>query len=339
MKGELDDKIELVALGFSIQWHCAEPIRQGLLPTIMCRIRAADDRLMRFPKKFVEVGGVNIAYVEIGDGMPVVFQHGNPTSSYLWRKIMPALANQFRCIALDLLGMGDSDKLAKSTASSYGFQEQFHYFELALNKLVGRQKVVFVVHDWGSALAFHWCRIHPRQVRGICYMEALVRQLTWDEWPVEARRIFQGFRSEAGEEMILEKNLFVERVLPGSVLSTLAPEVMDEYRRPFLRNGEARRPTLTWPRQIPIEGAPSDVCEIADRYSDWLRSSVVPKLFINAAPGAILTGSQREFCRSWANQTEITVNAGHFVPEDAPTEVAKALTDWLRDVPKTMQKN
>ncbi len=294
---------------------------------------------MGIPKKFVEVGGVKLAYVEIGNGMPVVFQHGNPTSSYLWRNIMPALASQFRCIALDLLGMGDSEKLANSTATSYGFQEQFHYFELALEKLVGRDAVVFVVHDWGSALAFHWCRTYPSQVRGVCYMEALVRQLSWDDWPVEARRIFQGFRSEAGEKMILEKNLFVERVLPGSVLGTLAPEVMDEYRRPFLSKGESRRPTLSWPRQIPIEGVPPDVCEAVDRYSDWLSTSAVPKLFINAIPGAILTGAQREFCRSWANQTEITVNAGHFVPEDAPNQVAQALMDWLRDLPELMQTN
>lgn len=289
---------------------------------------------MRFPKKFVEVNGVKLAYVEIGQGMPIVFQHGNPTSSYLWRNVMPTLATHHRCLALDLLGMGDSQKLSHSDASSYGFLDQFHLFGLALNKLVGSERVVFVVHDWGSALAFHWARLNPTRVRGICYMEALVRQLTWEEWPTEARRIFEGFRSEAGEEMILEKNLFVERVLPGSVLGSLAKETMDEYRRPFKEKGEARRPTLTWPRQIPIAGEPPDVCEVADGYAEWLSTTNVPKLFINAEPGAILTGPQREFCRSWPNQTEVTVNAGHFVPEDAPAEVTQALANWLKELPE-----
>lgn len=293
------------------------------------------DLTLGFKKKFVHVNGMKLAYVEVGQGMPIVFQHGNPTSSYLWRNVIPALATNHRCVALDLLGMGDSQKLPKSDASSYGFLDQFQYFQLALSELVESERVVFVVHDWGSALAFHWGRLNPDRVRGFCYMEGLVRQLTWDEWPTEARRIFEGFRSESGEEMILEKNLFVERVLPGSVLGTLAKETMDEYRRPFNDKGESRRPTLTWPRQIPIAGEPPDVCEVADLYAEWLSTTDVPKLFINAEPGAILTGPQRKFCRSWPNQREVTVNAGHFVPEDAPTEVARALANWLKELPDT----
>ena len=283
-------------------------------------------------KKFVDVHDKKLAFVEMGAGMPIVLQHGNPTSSYLWRNVMPRLAQRGRCIALDLLGMGDSDKLEVADSTSYTFQEQFRYFDSAMDRLVGTDEALFVLHDWGSALGFHWCHNHPDQVRGICYMEALVRQLSWDEWPTEARRIFQGFRSSVGEDLILEQNLFVERVLPGSMIRKLSQAEMEEYRRPFREKGETRRPTLTWPRQIPIEGEPPDVCEIVDEYAQWLRSSTVPKLFINAEPGAILTGSQREFCRTWRNQTEVTVRAGHFVPEDAPDEVADAIDRWLINV-------
>ncbi len=270
-----------------------------------------------------------MAYVEMGSGDPIVLQHGNPTSSYLWRNIMPALAKFGRCIAVDLVGMGDSDKLAESDAGHYSFTEHFGYFERALEQLQVTNSIVFVVHDWGSALGFHWCTRHPDAVKGICYMEAIVRSLTWDEWPTEARRIFQGFRSEAGEQMVLERNLFVEAVLAGSVLKPLSDSDMNEYRRPFMERGESRRPTLSWPRQIPISSEPQEVCRLVDSYADWLRHSEVPKLFVNAEPGAILVGAQRDFCRSWPNQEEVTVNAGHFVPEDAPEAVADALGQWL----------
>ena len=280
-------------------------------------------------RKKVEVHGLNMAYVECGAGDPIVFVHGNPTSSYLWRNVLPHAESKGRCIALDLIGMGDSDKLPESGPESYTFAEHRHYFDAALDALDVRDNVTLVVHDWGSALGFDWARRHPQAVAGICYMEALVRPLSWAEWPPDARGVFQGFRSPAGEQMVLEKNIFVERVLPGSVLRTLTDEEMAAYRRPFLDAGESRRPTLTWPRQIPIDGEPPDVAETIAAYADWLASSPVPKLFVNAEPGAILTGVQREFCRTWPNQTEVTVRGSHFIQEDSPHEIGAALASWL----------
>ena len=277
----------------------------------------------------VEVNGLKMAYVERGEGDPIVFQHGNPTSKYLWRNIIPHAEPHGRCIALDLVGMGDSDKLPNSGPERYTFAEHRTYFDAALEALGVTENVTLVVHDWGSALGFDWARRHPEAVAGICYMEAIVRPMTWAEWPEDARRVFQGFRSPAGEEMVLEKNVFVERVLPGSVLRGLTEEEMAVYRRPYLDPGESRRPTLTWPRQIPIDGEPADVTEVASAYADWLASSPIPKLFVNADPGAILTGHQREFCRTWPNQTEVTVRGSHFIQEDSPNEIGEALAAWL----------
>ena len=281
-------------------------------------------------KKKVDVLGKQMAYVEMGEGNPIVFQHGNPTSSYLWRNIMPHVEDLGRCIALDLIGMGDSDKLENPGAGCYTFVEHSEYFDAALAALGISSSVVFVVHDWGSALGFHWANRHRDALKGICYMESIVRPVTWGEWPEAARSVFQGFRSDAGENMVLENNIFIERVLPGSILRKLTEEEMNEYRRPFSEPGEGRRPTLTWPRQIPIEGEPSDVVAIVEDYAKWLAESDVPKLFINADPGAILTGAQREFCRTWPNQTEVTVRGSHFIQEDSPDDIGGALRNWLR---------
>ena len=281
------------------------------------------------PKKSIEVLGRRMACVELGEGPPVVFQHGNPTSSYLWRNVMPALAGRARCLAPDLIGMGDSDKLPDSGPGRYRFVEQRRYFEAALEALGVDEDVTLVGHDWGAALAFDWARRHPGAVRGIAYMEALVRPLTWEEWPERSRGLFRGFRSPAGESLVLEKNLFVERVLPGSVLRGLDEREMAVYRRPFLEPGESRRPTLTWPREIPIDGEPEDVRAIAAANAEWLASSEVPKLFVNAEPGAILTGAQREFCRGFRNQVEVGVAGAHFIQEDSPADLARALLDWF----------
>ena len=280
-------------------------------------------------RKKIEVRGKNMAYVEMGEGDPIVFQHGNPTSSYLWRNIMPYTADLGRCIALDLIGMGDSDKLENSGPNRYTFAEHSAYFDAALDALGIDSNVTFVIHDWGSALGFHWANRHREAVKGICYMEGIVRPVSWDEWPEAARGVFQGFRSEAGENMVLENNVFVEKVLPGSILRDLSQAEMDVYRRPFMQAGEDRRPTLTWPRQIPLDGEPADVVEIIEAYAEWLSRSEVPKLFVNAEPGAILTGPQREFCRSWPNQTEVTVRGTHFIQEDSPDDIGQALRDWL----------
>lgn len=282
------------------------------------------------PKKQLSVLGHTMAYVELGQGDPIVFQHGNPTSSYLWRNVMPHVAGQGRCIALDLIGMGDSDKLTPSGPDRYTFAEHRRFFDAALEALGVTRNVTLVIHDWGSALGFDWANRHRDAVRGICYMEAIVRPVTWAEWPEGARRVFQGFRSPAGEEMVLEKNVFVERVLPASILRKLADAEMSEYRRPFANPGEDRRPTLTWPRQIPIEGEPADVVAIVQAYADWLATDPVPKLFVNAEPGSILVGAQREFCRGWPNQTEVTVAGNHFLQEDSPDEIGAALSRWLR---------
>ncbi len=284
------------------------------------------------PKKTITVKGKTMAYVEMGEGDPIIFQHGNPTSSYLWRNVMPHLQDQGRCIAIDLIGMGDSDKLENSAADSYSFVEHREYLDAALEALGVTDNVTWVIHDWGSALGFDWANRHRDAVKGIAYMEGIVRPVSWDDWPESARGVFQGFRSSAGEEMVLEKNTFVERVLPGSILRDLSEEEMDVYRRPFKNAGEDRRPTLSWPRQIPIEGEPQEVVDIVQSYADWLSQSEMPKLFINAEPGAILIGPQREFCRSWPNQVEITVAGNHFLQEDSPDEIGEAVSNWLREI-------
>lgn len=284
------------------------------------------------PKQYVEVNGKRMAYVEMGDGDPIVFQHGNPTSSYLWRNIMPALAERGRCVAVDLIGMGDSDKLEDPGPDRYRYVEHRDYLFAAWEQLGIRDNVTLVIHDWGSALGFDWAHQHPERVRGIAYMEGIVKPVTWNDWPEAARGVFQGFRSPAGEDMILAKNLFIERVLPGSILRELSDAEMDVYRRPFLEPGEARRPTLTWPRQIPIDGEPEDVTAVVAAYSRWLAESDTPKLFVNAEPGAILTGPQREFCRTFPNQTEVTVRGSHFIQEDSPAEIAAAIESWLAEM-------
>jgi haloalkane dehalogenase len=241
---------------------------------------------------------------------------------------MPLLADQGRCIAPDLIGMGDSDKLTDSGPRRYRFVEHRKYLDALLDVLGVNERVTLVIHDWGSALGFDWAQRHRQAVIGIAYMEAIVRPMSWSEWPDAIRELFRAFRSDAGEEIVLQKNVFVERVLPGSVLRGLTEPEMEVYKAPFLDPGEDRRPTLTWPRQIPLDGEPADVSAIVAAYSEWLRSSPVPKLFINAEPGAILVDGMREFCRSWPNQTEVTVAGSHFIQEDSPTEIGEAIAAW-----------
>ncbi len=279
-------------------------------------------------KSYVTVNGKQMAYHERGEGDAIVFLHGNPTSSYLWRNIVPHVESMGRCIVPDLIGQGDSDKLDDTGPDSYRFVEHREYLDGLLDALDLGDAVTLVIHDWGSALGFDWANRHRDRVKGICYMEAIVRPVSWAEWPEAATGIFQAFRSEAGESMVIEKNLFVEAVLPASILRDLSDDEMNEYRRPFLE-AEHRRPTLTWPRQIPIEGEPADVVEIVQAYADWLSGSEVPKLFVNCEPGAILVGPQLDFCRGWPNQTEVTVAGNHFVQEDSPHEIGEALAAWL----------
>ena len=284
-------------------------------------------------KKKILINNKNIAYVDSGSGDPIIFLHGNPTSSYLWRNITPHLETQGRCISIDLIGMGDSDKLDNPDENSYRFEEHYHYLSTAIESLTDCENISFVIHDWGSALGFNWCFNNPNSVKGIAYMEAIVKEMTWEDWDNDAKGIFQGFRSDAGESLVLEKNYFIEKVLPGSIIRALSSDEMNEYRRPFLKSGEDRRPTLSWPREIPIEGRPRNVCEIVNQYAEWMQTNDIPKLFINAEPGAITTGRIREFCRSWKNQTEVTVKGKHFIQEDSPDEIGKALSTWYKNIP------
>ena len=283
-------------------------------------------------KKKVLIGDKHIAYIEKGSGEPIVFLHGNPTSSYLWRNITPYLETAGRCISIDLIGMGDSEKLDNPDTNSYRFEEHFFYIEQVIKKLTDGQKVTFVLHDWGSALGFNWSYKYPELVKGIAYMEAIVKELSWDEWNDKSKGIFQGFRSDAGEYLVLEKNYFIEKVLFGSIIRTLNDEEKKEYRRPFIEPGENRRPMLSWPREIPIDGEPENVCRIVNNYSNWMQDNDIPKFFINAEPGAIIQGTVRDFCRTWKNQKEITVKGLHFIQEDSADEIGKALSKWYNEI-------
>ena len=281
-------------------------------------------------KKTIDVRGRRMAYHERGEGPPVLFLHGNPTSSYLWRDVIPQLEGRGRLIAPDLIGMGDSAKLPNVGPDTYRFTTHRDFLWAFIDAVIGKSEpVALVVHDWGSALGFDWANNHRERVRGIAYMEAIVRPIAgWEEWSAAATPVFQGFRSDKGEQMILDRNLFVERVLPGSVLRKLSDAEMAEYRKPFLER-EDRWPTLTWPRQIPIAGEPADVVEIAAAYSQWMAANDVPKLFVNAEPGAILIGVLRDFCRTWRNQTEVTGPGSHFIQEDSGAAIGRAIADWM----------
>ncbi|MEO1000334.1 MAG: haloalkane dehalogenase [Pseudomonadota bacterium] len=281
-------------------------------------------------KRFVEVVGRQMAYVEEGAGEPIVFLHGNPTSSFLWRHVMAEMAGEGRLLAPDLIGMGDSEKLPESGPDRYRFVEHRDYLDGWFDAVVPEGPVTLVIHDWGSALGFHWAHRHPERVKGICYMEGIVQPMDWADWPEAVRGIFQALRSEAGEEMVLEKNVFVERILPGSILRQLEPEEMAEYVRPFAEPGEGRRPTLTWPRQIPLSGEPADVWEIAGAYADWLKTAEIPKLLVAAEPGAILVGPMLEAARALPHQDEVTVKGSHFIQEDSGAEIGRALKEWRR---------
>ncbi len=283
-----------------------------------------------FTKKTARIKGYDMSYMESGVGEPIVFLHGNPTSSYLWRNIIPYCESLGRCIAPDLIGMGDSQKLSASGPDSYRFVEHRDYLDALLDHLGIHDNVTLVLHDWGSALGFDWANRHRSAVKGIVYMEAVVKTLSWDEWPKSMKPIFAGFRSPAGDAMVLDNNVFIEQVLPASIIRKLSEEEMNEYRRPFLQPGEDRRPMLTWPRQIPIEGEPADVTAIVDSYSQWLSKSDLPKLFINADPGAILRGPARDYCRTWPNQREVTVKGTHFIQEDSADEIGEAIANWMQ---------
>ena len=280
-------------------------------------------------KRFLSINSKNIAFVDEGEGDPIVFIHGNPTSSFLWRNIIKDLSNQYRCIAPDLIGMGDSDKLDNPSQENYSLKEHINWFDSFINEINLDKKIILVIHDWGSAIGFDFVRRYPEKISGIVYMEAIVCPLKWDDWPSNASKIFKLIRSNIGEELILEKNIFVEKILPSSIIRKLTKEEMSYYRKPFEKSGSDRQPTLSWPRQIPLDGKPSDVHDIVEKYSNFMSANNINKLFINANPGSILLGRQREICRKWKNQKEVTVKGIHFIQEDSSPEIARAIKEWI----------
>ena len=283
----------------------------------------------RYEKQFKTIHGKQMAYIDVGEGDPIVFLHGNPTSSYLWRNVMPHLEGKGRLIAPDLIGMGDSKKLDNSGPDSYTYIEHRKYLFALLEELGVDENVTLVIHDWGSGLGFHWAHQNPDAVKGIAFMEAVAGTIpSWDSLSKRSRQMFQALRSPAGEEMVLQNNFFIEGVLPGSIIRTLSDQEMAEYRRPYLNAGEDRRPTLTWPRQIPIAGKPANVVQIVNEYVQWLATTNTPKLFINAEPG-LFSPLAADVIRSWPNVTEVTVKGLHFIQEDSPDEIGKAVADWL----------
>ena len=288
---------------------------------------------MDFDKSSVNIEGKKLAYIDVGEGTPIVMLHGNPTSSFLWRNIISHLNDLGRVIVPDLIGHGDSDKLPVSMGPDrYKFENTFKYLDKLLNKLEINNDITLILHDWGSALGFYWAMKNPEKIKAICYMEAIVSPIDWSDWPEQARGIFKGFRSEKGEDLILKRNMFIEAVLPSSIIRKLTKDEMDEYRKPFLNESD-RQVTLNWPRQIPIEGEPSHMFRLVSSYADWISNDGdIPKLFINADPGSILIGKQREFCRGWKNQIEVTVNGLHFIQEDSPHEIGEAISSWMRNI-------
>ena len=287
---------------------------------------------MKYTKKFKSVRDKKMAYVDEGNGDTFLFLHGNPTSSYLWRNIAPYVEDLGRIVIPDLIGMGDSEKLDGVDNHEYKYHGQYGYLCDLLSSLDLGNDIHLIIHDWGSAMGFQFAREKQERVKSITYMEAIVMPLTWEQWPDAATKIFGLFRSEAGEELILEKNFFVERILLADSTTGYSEEERQEYLKPYLNPGEDRRPTLTWPRQIPLDGEPGLVVEEVRKNAEFHKDSEIPKLFVNADPGTILVGDQREFVRSWKNQTEITVKGNHFVQEDSSEEIGQALRNFVQDI-------
>ena len=280
-------------------------------------------------KKYKEILGKRMAYLDSGSGQSIVFLHGNPASSFLWRNITPHVEDLGRIVVPDLIGMGDSEKLEGKDNPDYQYHGQYKYLSTLLDELDLGEEINLVIHDWGSAMGFQYARENANKIKSITFMEAIVMPLTWDQWPENARNIFQLMRSDAGEEIVLEKNVFVERILLNDSANGFTDEEKAEYIRPFIDAGEDRRPTLTWPRQIPVDGSPQAVIDEVIKNGEFHKNSDIPKLFINADPGSILIGEQREFVRTWNNLEEITVKGNHFIQEHSPNEIGKALSEFI----------
>ncbi len=298
---------------------------------------------LAYTKSYTKVNGKNMAYIEVGRGDPIVFLHGNPTSSYLWRNIIPYLEELGRCIAVDLVGFGDSDKVPGSDPARYSFFEHRKYIQEFLEVMGATENVTIVVHDWGSAIGFDWANNNRQRVKAIAYMEAVIKPIAESDLAVnefqssdlidfDALLTWYRFRGSEGEDLVLEKNLFVERCLPAFMIRELTDEEMSQYRRPFQQAGEGRRPQLTLARQVPIDGEPEDVFRAVESYSGWMSENTVPKLLIRGDPGMMIAGPMLEYARTWHNQKEVTVRGVHFIQEDSPDEIGQALTDWYQEL-------
>jgi haloalkane dehalogenase len=283
-------------------------------------------------KRFADVFGRRMAYIERGVGHPVVFLHGNPTSSFLWRGVLPHVeASGRRLIAPDLIGMGDSDKIPPGAEPDrYRFASHARYLDAFIDKVVGTEPLTLVLHDWGGALGFDWAYRHQQRIHGIAYMETFIAPLTLEDLPESFRPTLMAVRSPAGETLVLDENMFIEKMLPGVVQRTLSADEMAEYRRPFLAAGDDRWPTLQWAREVPLSGEPADVHDRIAAYSAWLKTASLPKLFVDADPGVFITGRIRKLASSFPSQRRVVVGGLHFVQEDSPKEIGRAIASWLK---------
>ena len=283
-------------------------------------------------KKYIDVKDKKLAYIDQGKGDAIVFIHGNPTSSYLWRNIAPNFIKSHRIIVPDLIGMGDSEKLEGVDNPEYSFNGHYNFLDEFLIKLNLGEKINLVIHDWGCGLGLKFARLHPEIISSITFMEGITVPLKWEQWPEAGTKIFKLFRSEVGEELILDKNIFVERILFADPITPMSDKTKEEYLRPFLNPGEDRRPTLTFPRNIPLDGEPNDTYVEINKNAEFHKNSNIPKLFINADPGFLLVGSQRDEVRNWNNLKEVTVKGNHFIQEDSPDEITAYIKDFINNL-------
>jgi len=269
-----------------------------------------------------------MAFVDTGEGEPVVFLHGNPTSSYIWRNIIPHAAPMARCLAPDLIGMGAS---GRNPRGGYRLADQIGYLDDWFEQLALGDRVTLVMQDWGVVLGFDWARRHPQRVRGMVHMEGIIRPMQWEEWPQRTREFVARLKSPEGEKLVLEENAIVEKFLTLGTARTFSEAEMATYRQPYLSAGTSRQPTLDLAREIPLGGEPKPACAMIQASADWLVRCDIPKLLISARPGLNLTGAMLDFCRSWPNQREVVVDGIHFLQEDAPQQIGTAIVEFLRE--------
>lgn len=281
-------------------------------------------------RKLVTVGDAEMAYVDIGEGDPIVFLHGNPTSSFLWRNVIPHVEGLGRIIAPDFVAHGWS---STSPRNAYHFKDNIAYFDTFFEALDLTENVILVVHDWGAAVGFNRAARFPEQIQGIAYMEAMVWPRKWTDIPPERVDAFKWFRTAEGEKAALEKNVFVEQMLfERGIVRDLSDVEKEVYRRPTTRAGGTNLPSIIMPNDIPFDGEPADNHKIIEFYAEWLAKSDVPKLFVNADQGHGLVGAAREHARTFKNQTEVTLHGRHYLQEDVPDGIGAALSEFVKKV-------